>query len=133
MNKLEKMLSFWLHQRQEILIILNNLARLLPNSYETPVSLTKFFQLLIDYACAWHLQIFNQCVENTTEGFIPVKQILKQINNSTDFIVKFNYKYEQFKNISAKDIVVLLENFADRIELEDLLLNMKQVKKHQIN
>ena len=60
-------------------------------------------------------------------------QILKQINNSTDFIIKLNFKFNKFKNISAQDIVVLLEQFADRIESEDILLGARVADKHQIN
>ncbi len=129
----EKLVNPWLRQRQEILVILNSLAGLLPNANNNSISLSNFFQLLIDYTCAGHLRIFATCLEQNAENFVSVKNILEQINYSTDSIIRFNSKYNKFKNISAKDIVVLLEQFANRIELEDLLLNMKLINKNQIN
>lgn len=132
MDRDNKIVNVWLKQRQEILKILNNLARLLPSTYSYPVSLAYFFQLLIDYTCAGHLRIFNDYLKRY-DNCTSVMQILKQINNSTDFIIKINSKFNKFNNISAQDIVVLLEKFADRIESEDILLGMKVANKHQIN
>ena len=133
MNTVEKLVNPWLLQRQQILVTLNSLARLLPYDDNSPISLAKFFQLLIDYTCAGHLQIFTICLEQNIDTFVPVKQILQQINNSTDNILKFNYKYNKFKNISANDVITLLEQFSNRVELEDLLINMKAINKNQIN
>ncbi len=133
MNTIEKLVNPWLQQRQQILVILSNLARLLPYADNPPVSLSKFFQLLIDYTCAGHLQIFTICLEQSIDHFSSAQQILNKINNSTDNILKFNYKYNKFKNISVVDVTTLLEQFAERIELEDLLINMKVIHKYQIN
>ncbi|MGD0465193.1 MAG: Rsd/AlgQ family anti-sigma factor [Gammaproteobacteria bacterium] len=133
MNTIEKLINPWLQQRQQILVTLNSLARLLPYADNSPISLSKFFQLLIDYTCAGHLQIFTICLEQSIDNFVPVKQILQKINNSTDHILKFNYKFNKFKNISVNDMVTLLEQFSNRIELEDLLINMKAIHKNQIN
>lgn len=132
MGRENNIVNTWLQQRHEILKILNNLARLLPSTYNSPTALTNFFQLLIDYTCAGHLRIFNDCLKGYNNR-TSVTQILQQINNSTDCIIKINFKYNKFKNISAKDIVILLEQFADRIELEDLLLDVKLANRHQIN
>lgn len=132
MDRENNIVNTWLQQRHEILKILNNLARLLPSTYNSPITLTNFFQLLIDYTCAGHLQIFNDCLKGYN-NHTSVAQILQKINNSTDCIIKVNFKYNKFKNISAKDIVILLEQFADRIELEDLLLDVKLANRHQIN
>ena len=90
MNTIEKLINPWLQQRQQILVTLNSLARLLPYADNSPISLSNFFQLLIDYTCAGHLQIFTICLEQSIDNFVPVKQILQQINNSTDNILKFN-------------------------------------------
>jgi regulator of sigma D len=133
MNTIEKLINPWLQQRQQILVTLNSLARLLPYADNSPISLSNFFQLLIDYTCAGHLQIFTICLEQSIDNFVPVKQILQKINNSTDHILKFNYKFNKFKNLSVNDMVTLLEQFSDRIELEDLLINMKAIHKNQIN
>lgn len=125
----------WLQQRGEILITLNNLAGLLPNTlHKDPVCLTNFFQLLIDYTCAGHLQIFTLLVKQDSEKFISTKKILEKINDTTNTIIKINYKFNKFKNISANDIRKLLEQFANRIELEDLLLDQAtSIDKNYIN
>ncbi len=136
MESITKCVNPWLQQRQEILIILNNLARLLPNSLnKEDICLTDFFQLLIDYTCAGHLQIFTLLIKQNVKNFISIKKILHQINYTTNSIIKFNYKFNKFKNISTNDITKLLEQFANRIELEDLLLNYQPttIHKNQIN
>lgn len=136
METLTKSVNPWLQQRQEILITLNNLAGLLPDSiHKDSISLTDFFQLLIDYTCAGHLQIFTLLVKQNAENFTSIKKILQKINDTTNCIIKFNYKFNKFKNISANDITKLLEQFANRIELEDLLLNMQSstINKNFIN
>lgn len=129
----KSLINTWLNQRQEILFSLNTLARALPAYCNNNISLNHFFQILIDYTCAGHLQIFTMCLKLGTNNLVPVKTILEQIGNSTDCIINFNEKYNKFNNISAKDIVTLLEQFANRIELEDLLLNPKAICKSQIN
>jgi regulator of sigma D len=128
--------SPWLQQRRDILIILNKLAGLLPYRLNnTPIYLTNFFQLLIDYTCAGHLQIFTLLVkQNNNHKACLAQRILHKINCTTNYIINFNYKFNKFKNISAHDIALLLEQFADRIELEDLLLaQFGTISKHLIN
>ena len=136
METTTKCVNPWLQQRQQILITLNNLAGLLPTTIKKdPVSLADFFQLLIDYTCAGHLQIFTLLVKQNADNFTSIKKILQKINDTTNCIIKFNYKYNKFKNISANDVTKLLEQFANRIELEDVLLNMQPsyIHKHHIN
>ena len=136
METTTKCVNPWLQQRQQILITLNNLAGLLPTTIKKdPVSLSDFFQLLIDYTCAGHLQIFTLLVKQNADNFTSIKKILQKINDTTNCIIKFNYKYNKFKNISANDVTKLLEQFANRIELEDVLLNMQPsyIHKHNIN
>lgn len=126
MTTIAKCIIPWLQQRQKILIKLYNLAGLLPEELnEDNTSLTSFFQLLVDYMCAGHLQIFNLLIKQNPINLTNIKNILQQINNSTNNIIKFNYKFNKFKNITSTDITNLLEQFANRIELEDLLLNIK--------
>jgi regulator of sigma D len=129
----KSVINTWLKQRQEILFSLNTLARALPNYFHDNISLNRFFQILIDYTCAGHLQIFTMCLKLGTNNLVPAKTIIDQISNSTDCIINFNEKYNKFNNITAKDIEILLEQFANRIELEDLLLNPKAICKSQIN
>lgn len=126
MKTIEKFLTPWLQQRQEILTNLYNLAGLLPKNIEkNNISLTCFFQILIDYMCAGHLQIFNLLIKRNSINLSQIKNILHQINCNTNNIIKFNYKFNKFHNISAIDIANLLEEFANRIELEDILLHTK--------
>lgn len=137
METLTKCISPWLQQRQEILINLHNLAGLLPqNIQDNYVSLTNFFQLLIDYVCAGHLQIFNLLLQQNAIDLLATKDILQKISDTTSCIIKCNYKFNKFKNISANDVVKLLEQFANRIELEDLLLHTPtptKINKRYIN
>lgn len=136
MKTLTKSITPWLQQRQEILVTLHNLAGILPSKAQTKYgSLNKFFQLLINYVCAGHLQIFNLLINPDIVNIITIKDIVNKINNTTNSIMKYNYKFNRFKNISANDITNLLEQFADRIELEDLLLNhpSKVINKKYIN
>ncbi len=128
MNTVAKCVTPWLQQRQEILVTLHNLAGLLPKDLnEDNISLTNFFQLLIDYMCAGHLQIFNLLIKQNLINLSTIKNVLQKINNTTNNIIKFNHKFNKFKNVSATDIVNILEEFANRIELEDLLLNIKHI------
>lgn len=132
METFTKCISPWLQQRQQILITLNDLAGVLPQRInQNQLSLTTFFQLLIDYVCAGHLQIFNLLLQQNHFNLLNTKEILQKINLTTNYIIKYNYKFNRFKNISANDIIKLLEQFANRIELEDLLLNTKSVKIHK--
>ena len=97
------------------------------------ISLTRFFQLLIDYVCAGHLQIFNLLLKENAIDLLTTKEILKKINDTTSCIIRCNYKFNKFKNLSANDVVNLLEEFTNRIELEDLLIKIphkKICKKH---
>jgi regulator of sigma D len=132
METITKSVGLWLKQRQKILVALNNLAGLLPHGIpKNAVSLTNFFQLLVDYTCAGHLQIFTLFIKKDDPNFKLTKNILKDINRTTNFIIQINYKFNKIHNISAHDITQLLEQFANRIELEDSLLRIQFNKIHK--
>jgi regulator of sigma D len=136
MAKKKNYIKTWLKQRNDILVILNNLTGLLPKHFtiDVPPSLSNFFQLLIDYTCAGHLQIFSLFINHNSHNFSFTQKVLKKINYTTDCIIKFNTKFNKFKNISANDAVLLLEQFANRIELEDFLLQQfYNINKNYIN
>ena len=120
--------------RTEMLTLYSELATHRPFK-ETPQIielLQRFCQSLIDYTADAHLRLY-QFIENNNERRVSMlsvaKRIYPRIADATDTILDFNDLYdslEQCKDLHKleNELSKLGEILADRIELEDQLINV---------
>ena len=138
----EQRIDQWLRQRQKLLVQLcsihesSNKKILFPSVKKRDA----LFEELLDYVCAGHFEIFQHFIsEIEKHASLPkntTQDILTQIQASTDLLVQLNDKYYQLKrpmkNEWRADISLLVEQLAERFELEDQLIenSLAQPKKH---
>lgn len=98
--------------------------------HDTQLLLQNFCESLIDYTASAHFQLYRHIDENR-ERRQPIKEVADQvypsISDITQKILDFNDKYDcedhcgDFSHL-AEDLSELGEKLADRIELEDRLI-----------
>ena len=132
-----KIIDNWLDERQALLVAYCQLAGLAPfirdsQHQKNDYDLTLFCQILIDYICAGHFEIFNHQDEklNHQEDL----NLIDHINASTDFALKFNDHYskitqEDAQHQLAHDLSKLGQFLEQRFSLEDQLI----ARFHQID
>jgi regulator of sigma D len=123
-----------LTERQEVLVAMCELAKL--ESQEagfssTIESLKAFSQALVDYSALGHFEIYERIIDGK-ERRGNVKKVANTvypvISKTTEQFVDFNDKYdgaddqESLTNL-YKDLSLIGESMADRIESEDQLLH----------
>ena len=92
--------------------------------------LQRFCQALIDYTASAHFQLYRHIDESQERRSVVLdvsEQVYTRIMEITDYIVKFNDKYENFAwkdqtEELAEDLSALGEMLADRIQLEDRVI-----------
>lgn len=120
--------------RTEMLALYSQLAAKRPFIRDTsvPSLLQQFCQSLVDYTAHAHFQLYRHFAENR-ERRAPVSKVADQIYprilGITQSILDFNEKYDcedHCEGLTAldKDLSVLGEQLADRIELEDKLISV---------
>lgn len=120
--------------RNETLAILGDLASKQPfkTDHNTQTLLQNFCESLIDYTASAHFQLYRH-IDEEKERREPVQkiagEIYPRISDTTQFILDFNDKYDCGDHCNnlvelAKDLSELAENLADRIELEDRLIQV---------
>lgn len=120
--------------RNETLSLLSFLASKQPfvGNHDTQVLLQNFCESLIDYTASAHFQLYRH-IDEEKERRAPVQklagEIYPRISDITQSILDFNDKYDCEDHCSnlaelAKDLSNLGELLADRIELEDQLINV---------
>jgi len=129
-----KMIKKLVDLRTETLVLFNELARQKPFRKESgaPELLQKFCESLIDYTADGHFQLYRHIAEKTERRSGVVKiadQIYPRILNTTETILAFNGKYDSLEHSGQLehldvDLSRLGENLADRIDLEDRLINV---------
>jgi len=130
----QKDLKALVESRSETLSILSELASKQPFKPEhaTQVLLQNFCESLIDYTASAHFQLYRH-IDEDRERRKPVlaiaSEIYPSIVKSTQAILAFNDRYDcedHCSNLSelAGDLSQLGEMLADRIELEDRLINV---------
>jgi regulator of sigma D len=118
--------------RTEMLSLFSELIAKRPfvNDSTIPNLLQQFCQALVDYTAHAHFQLYRHFAEKR-ERRVPVSkvadEIYPEILTITQGILDFNDKYDcedHCESISDldKDLSVLGEKLADRIELEDKLI-----------
>jgi regulator of sigma D len=126
-----------LTERQEVLVAMCSLAELesqKANFSSTLESLKGFSQALVDYSALGHFGIYERIIDGKERrGNVKkvANSVYPMISKTTEKFVEFNDKYdgaddqESLTNL-YKDLSLIGESMADRIESEDQLL-------HEIN
>jgi regulator of sigma D len=127
-----EMIEDMLQERQQMLVLLWELAKLDLHTVDQPVleMLDEFEDLLVDYIAAGHFGLYQRIAEGN-ERRQPVldvaREIYPRIQRSTDIAVEFSERYdepdaERIQGHLASDLSRLGEELTTRIELEDQLI-----------
>ena len=121
-------------KRQAVLVAMCSLAELELEqaSFTTALEgLKTFSQALVDYSALGHFEIYERIIDGN-ERREKVKKVATAvyplISKTTDNFVAFNDKYDGADDQDSltnlfKDLSLIAESMADRIESEDQLLN----------
>ena len=123
-----------LETRKETLSLFNQLAEMRPfkPDRESQLMLQEFCEAIVDYTASAHFQLYrfiDDGTERRTEISSLSAKVYPQISDMTKVILAFNEKYDcsdQCNNLAelADDLSQLGEVLADRIVLEDQLINL---------
>lgn len=127
-----QMVEKWLDERQQMLVLYCKLAGIESFSPDKPEKqlLRDFCQLLVDYVAFGHFEVFDRITsgeERRGEVVRVADEAYPKIAAVTELVVAFNDKYDlsdhqqPLDNLS-RDLSVLGEDLAGRIELEDKLV-----------
>ncbi|WP_260291996.1 sigma D regulator [Sedimenticola hydrogenitrophicus] len=126
------MVEKWLDERQQMLVLYCQLAGIDSFSPDKPEKqlLRDFCQLLIDYVAFGHFEVFDRITsgeERRGEVVRVADAAYAKIAEVTELVVAFNDKYDlsdhrQPLDNLTKDLSILGEDLASRIELEDRLV-----------
>jgi len=123
-----------LETRKETLSLFNQLAEMRPfkPDRESQLMLQEFCEAIVDYTASAHFQLYrfiDEGTERRTDISTLSAEVYPQISDMTKVILAFNEKYDcsdQCNNLGelADDLSQLGEVLADRIVLEDQLINL---------
>jgi len=123
-----------LETRKETLSLFNQLAEMRPfkPDRESQLMLQEFCEAIVDYTASAHFQLYrfiDEGTERRTDISDLSSKVYPQISDMTKVILAFNEKYDcsdQCNNLGdlADDLSQLGEVLADRIVLEDQLINL---------
>ncbi|MCK4840399.1 MAG: Rsd/AlgQ family anti-sigma factor [Methylococcales bacterium] len=121
-------------ERKQVWSLYCKVAELKPfsNISQTQELLTKFSQLLIDYASLGHFGIFEYLISGNErrEAVLSVaERIYPEFSKTTEAVISFNDNYDSNINSLAIDTLefdlsALGEHLAKRIDLEDRLCSL---------
>ena len=123
-----------LTKRQAVLVAMCSLAELELEQASFTIALEglkTFSQALVDYSALGHFEIYERIIDGN-ERREKVKKVATAvyplISKTTDNFVAFNDKYDGADDQDSltnlfKDLSLIAESMADRIESEDQLLN----------
>ncbi len=127
-----EMVDKWLAERQDMLVMYCQLAGTAPFTPDKSEKqqLRTFCQVLVDYMAFGHFEIYERITsgdERRGEVLRVAEEVYPRIAEVTEFAVAFNDKYDTSDHEQAldkldKDLSVLGEELASRIELEDRLI-----------
>ncbi len=135
-DSLDKILDRWLHERQELIILLcavDGLREFTPQDTPISIKVQAFCQVLVDYVSAGHFDVYNRLLKEAEYfGDEDAEEILNRcypvIQTSTDLAIQFNDTYETFqdqklfRDALSKDMSQLAETLEARFEIEDELI-----------
>ena len=127
-------LNTLLETRKESLSLFNQLAEMRPFTpdRESQMLLQEFCEAIVDYTASAHFQLYR-FIDDGTERRSDVSEVAAkvypQIADVTKIILAFNEKYDDSDHTNdlaelADDLSQLGEVLADRILLEDQLINL---------
>jgi len=128
----------WLEARQQCVVLYCELAGLPPYQVEEgglpeQVKITKFCQLLLDYASRGHFEIYEQiiaqCKLDGEENLKIAQDLYSKITQTTDIALNFNDKYAEANSDQAlqdfdldlSELGIIMES---RFKREDQLLEV---------
>lgn len=127
----EKMVN----ERGEMLVLFCRVAGLETfsapiSSADTPKMVQEFCQVMVDYIAAGHFLLYERIIsgQERRKGLAnTAEKILPKISVTTEIALEFNDKYDTESTESLlseleKDLSILGEALANRIELEDQLI-----------
>lgn len=123
-----------LETRKESLSLFNQLAEMRPFTpdRESQILLQEFCEAIVDYTASAHFQLYrfiDEGTERRTDVVDIAAKVYPQIADVTKVILAFNEKYDDSDHSNdmvdlADDLSQLGEVLADRILLEDQLINL---------
>lgn len=128
----------WLEERQALVVLYCELAGLPPYQQEVrslpaQEKITKFCQLLLDYASTGHFEVYEQiiaqCKLDDANSLQAAQEIYSRITTTTDTALNFNDKYAESASDQAlldfdRDLSELGQIMEGRFEREDQLLEV---------
>lgn len=128
----------WLAARQDCVVLYCQLAGLPPYQQETrslpeQASITRFCQILLDYASTGHFEVYEQiiaqCKVDDDQNLKIAQKLYSRITKTTDTALNFNDKYAENASDKAlldfdKDLSELGQIMEGRFEREDQLLEV---------
>lgn len=128
----QEMVSKWLAERQQMLVLYCKLAGIESFNPDKPEKqlLKDFCQLLVDYVAFGHFEVYDRITagdERRGEVIRVAEEAYPRISRITEQVVAFNDKYdlsdhEQPLDTLTEDLSLLGEALANRIEQEDRLV-----------
>lgn len=131
----QEMIGELLRLRERVLALYRDLAdaqRTMPNSPRVHDLLETFCQTLIDYTAGAHFRLYRHLDEKRERRRAVVEvaeRVYGRILYTTDAILLFNDRYDFVRNgrpscaaTLAQDLSTLGERLADRIDLEDQVI-----------
>lgn len=128
----------WLEARQKCIVLYCQLAGLPPyqteeHSLPEQAKITKFCQLLLDYASKGHFEVYEQiiaqCKLDGEENLKIAQELYSRITKTTDTALNFNDKYAENASDKTlldfdKDLSELGQIMESRFNREDQLLEV---------
>jgi len=136
-NTVDKLIDRWLHERQELILLLcavDGLKEYTPK--ETPVSIKiqAFCQVLIDYVSHGHFEVYDELMEEEEqhggEGLELARSLYPKLQAITEIALQFNDKYDTPEHCEKqlvslpKDLSYLGEKLEERFQMEDQLIEV---------
>ncbi len=127
-----EMVDKLLIERQEMLSLYCQLAGLEPftSSDSDERTLRRFCQVLMDYIAFGHFEIYERIAhgdEKRSDVIKVAEKVYDRVLEATEYAVAFNDKYDSSIKVEhdqlEKDLSVLGEELAIRIEMEDRLVS----------
>ncbi len=132
----------WLVERQELLVTfcsLSGIKEFKDNDSEHGQTILKLCQLLVDYVSAGHFEVYEQLIQegkqfDDTEGLKAAAGLYQTIDETTEFLLDFNDKYQEIDDLSSlpADLSTMGETLAGRFEAEDEMIDVLHTNHRQL-
>ena len=137
-EKTDHIIDQWLQERQKLLVLFSQLCALAPFTPQeaTTEPLTAFCQVLIDYVSAGQFEVFEKIFEANEQTGSPSldKESLIALFKTTMNALNFSDHYQKTADYTglSQALSLLGERLADRMELEDKLIDLYMQATHAL-